>query len=170
MNDGAPHWLSIAMPAIIIPVVLFFRFRSMGKVRPFKPQWLWVIPTICTLAAIALYVALPPHGLTWLYAALALCAGSGLGWWRGKLTHIMVDPQTGDLSQKASPAAMIFIVVLIAARFASRSLLGGSSGNALHGPTMMVTDILVAFAVGFLVTQRLELYLRARRLQAVPTH
>ncbi len=166
MTDMPTHWISLAIMAVVIPLVLFLRFRSMSKVRPFKPQWLWVVPALYAVFAGFIYYHFPPHGLGWLYAVIGLLAGTALGWWRGKLTHIMVDPQTGTVSQKASPAAMIFIVVLIIARIGSRTVLAQTGGSVLHGSTLLITDILIAFAIGFLATQRLELYLRSRRLLA----
>lgn len=169
MTETSPHWISLAIMAVIIPLVLFLRFRSMSKVRPFKPQWLWVVPALYAVFAGFIYYYFPPHGLGWLYALFGLLAGAALGWWRGKLTHIMLDPQTRTLSQKASPAAMIFIVVLIIARVGSRSLLAQPGGSLMHGSAMLVTDVLVAFAIGFLAVQRLELYLRSRRLLTVAT-
>jgi hypothetical protein len=76
---------------------------------------------------------------------------------------ITVDPQTHMLNQQASPAAMIFLVVLVAIRFGLRSVLTEEAG-ALHVSAAFVTDVFVVFAVGLLAVTRLEMFLRARRL------
>jgi membrane protein CcdC involved in cytochrome C biogenesis len=74
--------------------------------------------------------------------------------------EIHVDPETHALNQKASPAAMFFLIGLIVVRSAARSLLGAES----HVSAAMLTDPLIAFALGMFTLQRVEMYLRARRL------
>jgi membrane protein CcdC involved in cytochrome C biogenesis len=94
-------------------------------------------------------------------ASLAgLAAGAAVGWQRGKMMHIHVDPETHALNQKASPAAMFFLIALIVVRSGARSLLGADS----HVSPAMLTDPLIAFALGMFTLQRVEMYLRAKRL------
>lgn len=76
------------------------------------------------------------------------------------MMHIAVDPETHALNQKASPAAMLFLIVLIAVRMAARGVIGEESGVS----PAMLTDPLIAFALGMFTLQRVEMYLRARRL------
>jgi len=89
-----------------------------------------------------------------------LVIGAGVGWQRGKMMHIHVDPETHALNQKASPAAIFFLIALILVRMAARSLLGQESGVS----PAMLTDPLIAFALGMFTLQRVEMYLRAKRL------
>lgn len=163
-----PHLFSTILPIVIIALVLFLRFRSIGKPTPLRLGLLWILPAFYALLAAGLFISLPPHGLGWLYAALALLLGGALGWQRGRLMQISVDPVTRKLTQTVSPAAMIFIVVLLVLRFGSRSIFGGvaSGAGGLHGAALIVTDCLVAMALGFLVMQRVEIFLRAKRLLA----
>ena len=109
-----------------------------------------------------LFWTLPPKGSQWLWAAGALILGGGVGWLRGKAMRITVDPETHDLNQRQSPAALIIILVLVAARFYARSAFGmdGDMSHVSHG----IIDSFVAFAVGLLALQRIEMFLRARRL------
>jgi hypothetical protein len=168
MDAQTQIYLSYALTAIVMAVILALRFRSMAKVRPLKLNRLWVLPTIYALIAGYVFFAYPPEPRGWAYASLGLLVGIILGWKRGELMQISVDPETRALTQKASPAAMIFIVVLIFARMGSRLFMGSevSDGEGLHGTTLLITDTLVAMALGFLIAQRLEMYLRAKRLLA----
>lgn len=167
MQTQPTNWIYLAIMAIVIPTVLYFRFRSLAKERPLKPERLWILPAIYSIFVAVFFASLPPHGLGWLYAGLALAVGLALGWQRGKMMHITVHPENGTLNQKASPAAMIFIVVLILVRSATKVMVGTTGGDGLHGTALLVTDILIALALGFIVAQRVEMYLRAKRLLAV---
>ena len=104
-----------------------------------------------------------PHGLGWLWAGLAFAAGGAIGWYRGTAMRISVDPETHALNQTSSPLAMLFILALIAVRFAIRA---GAAYEAGIGKVdvALITDCLVAFALGLLSMTRLEMYLRGSRL------
>ena len=156
-------WVSYLVPALIIAVVLALRWRRMSRVRPLKLERLWIFPAFYAVVAVAMYARFPPQGWGWAFCALALAAGAALGWQRGKLMRITVDPETHALNQSASPAAMLFILALIATRFGARSVLSGG-GGALHLNAMAITDILIALGLGLFTVQRIEMYLRAKRL------
>jgi len=156
-------WVSYAVPAIIIAVVLGLRWRRMSRVRPLKLERLWLFPAFYALVTIVMYVRFPPQGWGWPFCVAALGAGAALGWQRGKMMRITVDPDTHALNQSASPAAMLFILALIAKRFGARSMLS-SGGGALHLNAMAITDILIALGLGLFTAQRVEMYLRAKRL------
>ena len=55
---------------------------------------------------------------------------------------------------------MFFLIALIVVRSGARSLLGADS----HVSPAMLTDPLIAFALGMFTLQRVEMYLRAKRL------
>jgi hypothetical protein len=57
---------------------------------------------------------------------------------------------------------MVFLAVLFAARFLLRALLASGARGALA--TVAATDVLMAFSVGLVVLQRLEMWLRCRRM------
>ena len=155
-------WVSYGITALVIAVVFALRWRRMSRVRPLKLEQLWVFPAIYAAIAVIMYVQQPPQGWAWLFCVLALGAGAALGWQRGKLMRITVDPETHTLNQVASPAAMLFILVLIAVRSGARMVLTGD--NALHLNALAVTDMLIALALGLFTAQRIEMYLRARAL------
>lgn len=147
----------------VLVVVMSIRLLRGQKQRPLKLEWMWVMPLVLIALACALISQFPPQGLEWLWLTLAFGAGAALGWQRGRLMAITVDPQTHMLNQQASPAAMIFLVVLVAIRFGLRSVLSEEAG-ALHLSAAFLTDVFVVFAVGLLAVTRLEMFLRARRL------
>jgi hypothetical protein len=161
MNPASADWLRFVIPAIIVILVLAVRLRSLGRERPLKIERLWIVPAIYVVVAGIAFWAHPPTRFAWLWCLIALAAGAGLGWQRGRMMRITVDPETHDVSQRASPVAMLLIFALILIRSGARSAAPG-----LAVDVMTLTDVLVAFALGLLATQRLEMWLRARRLLA----
>jgi Protein of unknown function (DUF1453) len=155
--NSQPQALSYLIPLIVIGLVMVFRFRSMGKARPLRLERLWIVPAIYLALAIVLFWEMTPHGLGWLWAALAFAAGGAIGWYRGAAMKISVDPETHALNQTSSPLALLLILVLVGVRFAIRA----GAGNQ---DIALVTDCLVAFALGLLAMQRLEMFLRGSRL------
>jgi hypothetical protein len=155
--NSQPNPLSYLIPIVIIAIVMFFRFRSMGKARPLRLERLWIVPAVYLALAILLFWEMTPHGLGWLWAALAFAGGGAIGWYRGAAMKISVDPETHALNQTSSPLALLLILGLIAVRFAIRA----GAGNQ---DIALVTDCLVAFALGLLSMQRLEMFLRGSRL------
>jgi hypothetical protein len=153
-------WISYAITIAVVVVVLALRLRRSGQTRPLKLGTLWIVPAIYLVVAAILFVQLPPIGWVAIATIFALALGAGLGWQRGRMMHISVDPETHDLNQKASPAAMLFLIVLIAVRMAARGVIGEEGGVS----PAMLTDPLIAFALGMFTLQRVEMYLRARRL------
>jgi uncharacterized membrane protein HdeD (DUF308 family) len=132
----------------------------MSKMRPLKLGSLWIVPAVYLVVAALMFIQLPPTGWVAIASAIGLAIGAAVGWQRGKMMHIHVDPETHALNQKASPAAMLFLIVLIAVRAGARSVLGETSGVS----PAMLTDPLIAFALGMFTLTRLEMYLRAKRL------
>jgi hypothetical protein len=153
-------WISYAITIGVIIVVMALRMRRMGKMRPLKLETLWVVPAIYLVVAVLMFVQLPPTGWVAIAAAIGLVIGAGVGWQRGKMMHIHVDPETHALNQKASPAAMFFLIALIIVRKGGQVLLGTEAGVS----PAMLTDPLIAFALGMFTLTRLEMYLRAKRL------
>lgn len=154
------NWISIAITIAIVVIVMAFRLRRMGQMRPLKLESHWIVPAMYLVVAALMFWQLPPVGWVAIASAVGLAIGAAVGWQRGKMMHIHVDPDTHALNQKASPAAMFFLIALIAVRSAARGILGQDSGVS----PAMLTDPLIAFAFGMFTLTRLEMYLRARRL------
>lgn len=161
-EDYAPY-VTYLVAGIAVVAVLAFRLRSLRKSRSLRLERLWIVPTLYGVFAAGLFWWRPPHGMQWLWAAGALLLGGTIGWWRGKLMRIEVDPVSHALNQRQSPAALLVIVALIGMRFALREELGATGTMPAAG----IIDAFVAFAVGLLAMQRVEMFLRARRLLTV---
>lgn len=152
-------YMSYVVPAIVIGLVILLRFRSMGRARRLRLETLWIVPVLFAgITSLVLY-QMPPAGLQWLYMGLALIVGAAIGWRRGALMQIHVDPETHALNQTASPLAMLLLVGLMVVRKALQFEAGSLGFNALF-----VTDLLMVFALGLITATRLEMFLRARRL------
>lgn len=152
-------WISYVITIGIILIVLGLRMRRMGQMRPLKLETLWVVPAIYLAVAVLMFIQLPPTGWVGIASLIGLAIGAAVGWQRGRMMQIHVDPETHTLNQKASPAAMMFLIVLILVRMAGRGLLGSEGVSPA-----MLTDPLIAFALGMFTLTRVEMYLRARRL------
>jgi hypothetical protein len=153
-------WVSYAIMIAVIVGVMALRMRGMSRMRPLKLSMLWIVPAMYLAVAVWMFILLPPVGWVAIASAAGLLIGAGLGWQRGKMMHIHVDPDTHALNQKASPAAMVFLILLIVVRNGGKALLGTES----HVSPAMLTDPLIAFALGMFALTRLEMYLRAKRL------
>jgi len=159
------HWQSYLITGIVILLVLALRMRRVGQMRPLKLERLWVVPVIYLAAVAITLVETPPDttGLWWCGAALV--AGGAVGWWRGRLIAIHVDPVTHALNQTMSIATIVFLVVIIGVRIALREVLGGEARSWNISPATLL-DAFMVFALGLLSMQRLEMYLRGSRLLA----
>lgn len=155
------HVVQYVVPAAIFLVAIALRARRMSQVRPLQVERLWIFPALYAAVCVYLLVEFPPTLIGWLWCAVALAGGSVLGWQRGKTMRITVDPATHQLNQKASLAGMAFLFVLVAIRAGARM-----EGRAMHLDLNTITVVLALFALGLFAVQRVEMYLRAKRLLA----
>ncbi len=147
----------------IMAIVLFFRFRGVGQDRPLRVELMWIVPTIMIVMAGLLTWASHPAGAQWLWLAAAFALGGAIGWWRGKLIAISVDPQTHALTSRTSQVAMLFLLGLIAVRYGLREVIDANAAR-LGISLNLASDLFVVFAVGLLGVTRLEMFLRAMKL------
>jgi NAD/NADP transhydrogenase beta subunit len=163
MNQNVqPHGvLSYLIPLIVFAVIFSFRARRMTRERPLKLGRLWLVPAIYLVIVVASFSARPPTPVAWLLAIVALVIGAAIGWQRGRMMAITVDPGTGTLRQKGSPVAALFLFAIIGIK-----LLAERGGAAAGFDAQLVTDIALAFGLGMFTTTRIEMYLRAKRLLA----
>lgn len=128
---------------------------------------MWVVPAL-VLPLIGMGLWFTPHvpfgPLAYLALAIALTLGGLVGWWRGKTITIEKQPD-GVLKAQASPLGLILIVGLLAVRGGLREVMQ-THAAAWHLDAAVVTDAFLLFAVGLIMAQRIEMYLRARRVQA----
>jgi hypothetical protein len=140
--------------------------------RTLRPQYLWVAPAIIVpLMAFAIWGTsmtpgashAPFAALDWVLLAVGLILGGVAGWWRGKMTKIEKHPD-GTLKAQASPLGMILIVVLLLGRRALSAFLEPHAAAWGLNATA-VADAFLVFVVGTIIVQRIEMYIRARRVQ-----
>ena len=160
MDHQKQQMISYAITGVIVAIVLFFRVRRLTQERRLKLEWMWVMPTLMVAAMIALFLQFPPHGSDWAWLGAVFVVGAAIGWMRGKLIPISIDPETHRLNTKPSPAALLFLLGLFVVRFALRALVE-SEASAWHINAALVTDGFIVLGVGLLAVSRLEMALRA---------
>jgi hypothetical protein len=161
MPGQAPSGPWVYLIPLIAVVMIVLRN---ARVRKLKVERLWIAPVAFLLLTILTFSVQQPPGPGLIAAdAIALVLGAVAGWWRGRLTHITVDPATHELTSRTSPVGMLLILALFAVRYGVRSL-GAETASALHVPVLAVTDALMLLAAGLVCAQRLEIALRATRM------
>lgn len=154
-------WTAVA-PLLFVGIALVRNARA----RSLKIETLWIMPVvIMALIGLSLSQQKPPSMTGIIVDVLALVIGAGLGWWRGRLTHITIDPQTHALTSKASPVGLVLVAGIFAVRFLVRDYATAHAG-ALHTSVAEITDAFLMLAAGLMVAQRLEIWTRARKLLA----
>ena len=160
MQHGNQQMISYAITGVIVAIVFFFRFRSMNRERRLKLEYMWIFPAIMIVATAALFLQFPPHGMDWVWLAVIFLIGSSIGWMRGKLIPISIDPETHLLNTKPSPAAIIFLLALFVIRFALKAVLQAEA-STWHINAVLLTDGFVVLGVGLFAVSRIEMALRA---------
>lgn len=168
--DMSPQVLGPLIGLLIALPLIFLRNR---RPRTLNPQWMWVLPAIIVpLMAFAIWgTSMDPNishapfdALAWAILALGLILGGAFGFWRGKMTTIEKHAD-GTLKAQASPIGLILIVaVMLGRRALSAWLEPHAAEYGLNA--LAITDAFLLFVVGMIVVQRLEMYIRARRIQA----
>lgn len=158
-------WIRLLPYAIPVFVVVMILRRNM-RPRPLRPERLWITPLLITLAAgMALFATPPPKDiLSILILVASLALGGLLGWYRGRVTQMTVDPVTHAVTVQVSPLASVLILGIVALRYGLRSLSLHYSAF-LHLSAIQAADALLLLATGMICVQRLELWLRATRLR-----
>ena len=137
--------------------------RSLRRPRRLRLETLWIVPVLYLVVTVTMFRSAPPGPLGWFAATVSLALGAALGWQRGRMMAISVDPATHVLSQRGSPLAMFFLLVLIVLRGGLREAAIRAPGG-WHVDAAVITEALVALALGLFAATRLEMFLRARRL------
>jgi hypothetical protein len=163
MHDQTGRLVAYVVGGAVFLAVLVFRVRRAMASRPFRLKYVWVLPALFLVLTVLTLAARPPQGVQWLWLALVLAAGLGIGWVSGATIHLEVDPTTREVRAKASPLAMVFIVVLVLARIGMRTLVGQIEA-AYHLPALLIQDAFLLLALGLFLARSLEMGLRARRL------
>ena len=163
MHDQTGRLVAYVVGGAAFLVLMAFRLRRAMASRPFRLQYIWVLPALFLILAVLTLAAQPPHGMQWLWLTLALVAGLGIGWINGSTIHLDVDPATRAVRAKASPLAVVFIVGLVLVRAVMRTM-AGQIEAAYHIPALLIQDAFLLLALGLFLARSLEMGLRAHRL------
>ncbi len=157
--------LPIAIP-LAIAVILILKPK---RERPLHPNRLWIVPVVVT-SLIGMGLAFTPHEpfgpVAYVGFVLAAVLGGLAGWWRARTVQMRYDPEADRVIAKASSFAVLVLVVLMALRSLLRMWLEGADLGLNIGA---VTDAFLIFAIGLVVGQRVEMWVRARSLRRSPT-
>ena len=150
--------LAIAVVATIIVI------RNM-KPRRLRLEMMWVRPAIIMMVAAGFLVLTPfphqPYALAIIAAAAVV--GTVVGFLRGRMVKVTVDPETHTAMSQASPLGVALILVIIGARYFLNSTMGTRSGH-LDATAMLLTDALLIFGAGVVGVTGLEVWMRANRM------
>jgi hypothetical protein len=150
------------VPLVVIALVIFRNSRA----RRLRIETLWFAPLLILLmVGLALSQEGMPTPAMMAMDIVALIAGAALGWWRARFTHISVDPQTHQLTSRASPIGMLIILAIFAVRYGIR-MYAEQNAATLHLPVTAIADAALVISVGLVCAQRFELFTRASRLLA----
>ena len=160
MNPDFSHALPYLLPLLIIVLVL----RRSLRQRKLNADRMWVLPVLLVLMGGSTLTASPPKTpLAITVLAAALVVGAAAGWWRGRLTHITIDPETHELTSRTSVVGVIVIAALFGLRYGLR-MLEVSNPKALPVGAGLVAEALMIFAIGMMAVQRLEMWIRCQAL------
>jgi hypothetical protein len=154
----------------IAVVVILLRNRQK---RTLRPELMWILPTLfAALIAFGLWgmrqapgADLTPYGpADWGLLAAGAVLGAIGGFWRGSMVTIQKD-HDGVLKAQASPLGIILIIALLAVRSFARPWMEGHAENlGLH--VVAVEQAFLLLAGGLIIVQRIEMFIRARRIMA----
>ena len=154
----------------IAAVIILLRNRAP---RPLNVKWMWVAPLIVMVGVgFGLWgmgqipgAAHTPFGVaSWAILVFGTVLGAAAGWWRGSTVTIEKDPD-GTLKAQASPLGLILIMGLILTRSMLRPVLEQHAAG-WHMNALAIQDAFLLFAAAMVIVQRIEMFIRARRIQA----
>lgn len=160
-------------PLIGVGIALVFILFRNQKPRPLRVRYMWIAPVFVALAigfglwgmSMAPGAGHAPFGLgAWTILAIGLILGAAAGYQRGRMTTIERAPD-GSLLAQASPLGIILIVALMASRSIMRPWLEAHAAT-WHLNALAIQDAFLLFAAAMVITQRVEMVIRARRIQA----
>lgn len=160
-------------PLIGIGIALVIILLRNQKPRPLRIQYMWIAPVLVALGiGFGLWGMSQAPGAShaafgidaWGILAGGLILGAAAGYQRGRMTTIE-RASDGSLQAQASRIGIILIVGLIATRSLLRPWLETHAG-AWHLNALAIQDAFLLFAAAMVIVQRVEMFIRARRIMA----
>src|SRR5262245_55970401 len=96
-----------------------------SRARRLKVERMWIRPAIVLTVLGLSILGQPPPMTAPILAVLALvtAAGAVMGWYRGRMVRVSIDPETHALTSRASPWGMLIFLGLMVVRIAARLVL-----------------------------------------------
>lgn len=154
----------------LIPVIAIAAAATVVIIRNLKPrrlrlEMMWVRPLIIMTVAAGFLILNPfphqPYALAVIAAAAVV--GTVVGFLRGRMVRVSVDPETHTAMSQASPLGVGLILLIIAARYFLSSTTGARSGH-FDAQAMLITDALLIFGAGVVGVTGLEVWMRANKM------
>ena len=164
MGPGASGSGQLYGVVITIGIALAVLLMRNRRPRRLRLEAMWIRPLIFIALIAATFATVPPpmDAPTILILVVAFGVGVAAGWLRGSLMRIDVHPETHDISAQASPVGMLFILAILGLRMYLRT---AAMTTPIPGlPATAVADALILLAGAMIITQSVEMWLRARRL------
>lgn len=151
------------IPYLIMAAALILMIRRNLRANRIRVQTLWLFPVVLLLIAILSIAQSPPHDATGMaILAVGVIGGVAAGWWRGKLTRITLDSESGVLTGKGSVVGLMLILALFIARYAVRTW--AQTHPDRSGVAVAIADAAMAMGFVTLIVARLEMWIRCRKL------
>lgn len=160
--------MTVIGPLLTLALVLAIRVRRPQSERPLSRRFLWLAPVLYLAVAMAMLVRHPPGLIGGSMVLAGVLAGAVIGWMRGRMFALRVDPESGFILRRRSRSAVVLLVGVVSLRFIGNLWLEHGEVVASEAPpAMMVTDFMLGCVFGLLAVTRIEIAIRARRLLAM---
>ena len=163
--QGSANWVYV-LPVLLL-VIALRAWLGGTRQRNIRIERRWSLPAIFTLLVASALVRQPPplDVVTVLVLSAALAAGFGLGWLRGRLTRLTVEPETHTLKGQNSALSLVLIAGLFLVRAVGRRWVMEHAAQ-WHVSPLAIFDGFLLLALGIVLGRRIEILLRSLRLLA----
>jgi hypothetical protein len=160
--QGSANWVYIA-PVLLLVIAL--RLWLGARQRNIRIERLWILPAVFSLLVGTGLARQPPplSAVSIVVLAAALGIGFGLGWIRGRLTTLTVEPETHTLKGQNSALSIVLIAGLFLGRAIARRWVLEHAAE-WHVSPLVIFDGFLLLALGVIVGRRIEILLRSLRL------
>lgn len=151
----------------VMALFMGLRIWRGSRARKLKVERMWIRPAIIgVFLSLSIYGQPPPMTPEVLAGlAVAIIAGLAMGWFRGRMVKVSIDPATHDLTSKASPWGMLIFLGLMIVRMGARFVLR-EEHDVAGIPVAAIIDGLTLFYAGNVVGAQVEVWMRAKKLLA----
>ena len=151
----------------IIALFMGLRIWRGSRARKLRVERMWIRPVIIlTVLTLSIYGQPPPMTVAVIASlVVATALGGVMGWYRGRMVRVSIDPETHALTSKASVWGTLIFLALMVVRIGVRVVLGHEH-DVMGVPVVVVVDGLTLFYAGNVVGAQVEVWLRAKKLLA----